>query len=808
MQILGQIFCSIVNFLRVDLTNNNMMRFLLFTASLIIALIVSAKANILSEDIAFDQTKVNSIIDERDNSPKTVVTLEGLDTYVTSDYVSIPYKVITIEVPLLSKSFEINEVIPHYCKTITYNYPLQSVEFDSTSELFGMRVESSILKVMESKQIEIIDEYIMDNIHYIKIALTPIKYDLNKGEIYVYDNLRFKIKYAECTEDELEYNIDHSFDNKKNKIDLSCRSKQYIIITTDTFKSICEDIALWKKEQGYDCNVVCVKEILSNPDFAIGDDTGIIDEAEAIRQYLLSIYSQNEMYCLFVGDTNKDMPFRYFYQSSDRIEKYGDIHNDNFIPSDLYFSDLSRKWRLEEEESGINSIPLSQITYSPNIYVGRIICATESELRDYFNKLLVYESFPGRGDDKYLDTALVFQQSQHIGYTNIVETIGNFQTVVKFQDNRNYNFDSSSPTGQDIIKNLRRCGLSSWQGHGNPGSVACSGKNEDGKNWRYIKSRNNYSGSSMWLSDLEQNNALDLMDNVNYPSVVYSLSCNIAPFDDCYDMHLRYNMGTSFTVGGSYGGVALLGNSRTGWDSANIELEKFFANYVLDHTIGKAHALAKKESNITNKYALAAHNIIGDPSLYIWLGKPKRFNLSFSQTGNIFNVHDSNLQGASIVLFDGNNMILSKSISSNLNINTLDLLNEIDDKIQLISVFKRNYLPELILLGQNFTLKDCSKKFICKNAYLGRDVLEGKEAGNAIIGENCNLNIRSIDSVDLEEGFVIESNGNVQVSCEGSVELTGVDVKDGGFLNINGQNVVLKEGTKIEQGAVLKINVE
>ncbi len=111
-------------------------------------------------------------------------------------------------------------------------------------------------------------------------------------------------------------------------------------------------------------------------------------------------------------------------------------------------------------------------------------------------------------------------------------------------------------------------------------------------------------------------------------------------------------------------------------------------------------------------------------------------------------------------------------------------------------------------MGQNFTLKDCSKKFICKNAYLGRDVLEGKEAGNAIIGENCNLNIRSIDSVDLEEGFVIESNGNVQVSCEGSVELTGVDVKDGGFLNINGQNVVLKEGTKIEQGAVLKINVE
>lgn len=146
--------------------------------------------------------------------------------------------------------------------------------------------------------------------------------------------------------------------------------------------------------------------------------------------------------------------------------------------------------------------------------------------------------------------------------------------------------------------------------------------------------------------------------------------------------------------------------------------------------------------------------------------------------------------------------------SSNLNINTLSLSNIIDDRIQLISIFKRQYLPELMLFGQNFILKDCSKKFICKTAHLGENVINGKDVGNAIISENCNLNIRSIDHVILDDGFSIESNGNVLVSCDGSIELKGVSVKDNGILNLNGKNVILKNGTTIEKGTSVKINTK
>lgn len=773
------------------------MRHILFITSLL-ALVLTANANIITEDILFKESTFSVIVDEKGISPKTVMNWKGMDTYVTSEFVPIPYKVITIEVPLLSKSFKINEIVAHYSKTINCKFPLLQEKFESQSELFGMRLESSILKDLESKHVEIIDEYLTNNIHYLKIALTPIKCDIDKNEIYVYDHLRFNIEFEECMEDDMEYKIYNSHKNKKY-VSHNGELKQYIIITTDAFKCICEDISLWKKELGYNSQVVTVNEILSNPDFTIGDKTGIVDAAEAIRQYLLSIYSQNEMYCLFVGDTS--MPFRYFYESSNRESDFGDIHQDNFIPSDLYFSDLTKKWILHKEESDIYTVPLSQISYSPNIYVGRIICSTEDELNNYIKKLMIYESFPGRGDDEYLDTALVFQQTQHLDYPNIVEIIGKYKTLLKYQDNKSYKFESSFPTGQDIIEGLRRCGLSSWQGHGSPGIVACSGKNKDGKNWRYIKARNEYVGVSQWLSDMEKNNGLDLMDNENYPSIVYSLSCNIAPFDDCWEH--QYNMGTSFTVGGSYGGAAFLGNTRTGWDYANKKIETCFANNVQFFTIGKSHANAKKASNVTDGYALAAHNIIGDPSLYIWIGKPKRFNPTFSQNGNVLSICDSNLLDASVIIFDGNRSDLYYSGSSNLNIN-----NSFEDKIQLISIIKRDYLPEMLLFGQNFTLTDYSKKFICKNAYLGQNVITGKDIGNAVIGENCNLNIKSIDCVNLDEGVVIESNGRLNICCDGYIEINGICVKDNGTLNLTGQKVGFKNGTKICKGAVLKVNVK
>ena len=746
---------------------------------------------------------------EGESTPNTLLHWKDMDNYVTSDSIAIPYKVVTIEVPQLSRSFEINEINAHHCNTINYNYPLQQVKFDYYNELLRERPESSILRNLESHQVEIIDEYFIKGTHYIKVALTPIKYDLHKREIYVYDSLNFKINFKECPEDEMDFNIYHSSDEKKKSIVSGLQLKQYVIITTNTFKSICEDMALWKTEQGYDCRVICIDEIFANPDFAVGNTTGIIDEADAIRHYLSSIYQQNEMYCLFVGDTQKDMPFRYFFNSSSRVGEKGDLHYTNFIPSDLYFSDLTKKWTYRKEDNGIYTIPLTNINYSPDIYVGRIMCSTEEELKNYFNKLLIYESFPGRGDDEYLDTALVFKQAQHLGYPDLVESIAKFKTVLKFQDNKNNDFDLKYPTGQDIIRGLKRCGLSSWQGHGNPGSVQCSGENEEADmNRRYIKSRESYPGSSMWLSDRENNNGLDLMDNIDYPSVVYSLSCYIAPFDDFSDMHLKYNMATSFTVGGSYGGVALIGNSRTGYDDANKLFETCFANTAMSASIGRAHAFAKKNSNTTIRYALAAHNIIGDPTLNIWIGKPNRFSPNLSKNQNTLSIYDSNLQDASVVLFDGNKSVFVNSESTNLNINTLQMSNAIDDKILLISIFKRQYLPELLLLGQNFVLKNSSKKFICKNAYLGKDVLNGKEVGSAIISDNCNLDIRSIDSVNLEEGFAVESNGNVQVACDGSIELSGVSIKDNGKLNLTGQTVVLKSGTTIGKGASVKINVK
>ena len=91
------------------------MRLILFLTSLI-AIFVSITAGTLTKEIPFSSTAFCTVVEGMDNSPKTGMKWPGMDTYVTSDNVPIPYQVITIEVPLLSKSFEIDEINVHYSR--------------------------------------------------------------------------------------------------------------------------------------------------------------------------------------------------------------------------------------------------------------------------------------------------------------------------------------------------------------------------------------------------------------------------------------------------------------------------------------------------------------------------------------------------------------------------------------------------------------------------------------------------------------------------------------------------------------------
>lgn len=57
-------------------------------------------------------------------------------------------------------------------------------------------------------------------------------------------------------------------------------------------------------------------------------------------------------------------------------------------------------------------------------------------------------------------------------------------------------------------------------------------------------------------------------DNFDYPSIGYTIACDVAPFDTLvtswaiYDV--KYNIAESMTVVGKYGCAAFLGNTRSG----------------------------------------------------------------------------------------------------------------------------------------------------------------------------------------------------------------------------------------------------
>lgn len=794
-----------------------MKRIITFTLCVLLGLFNVLSNTKKSLEVDFTTYAIDLEICKKNGSKYTIIVCDSLNEIVTNDDIICPVKFVTIEVPTYCKDFVLQDLSFNLLKTIKLEVPLLEYrERYSQEDVTPHQIKDRILG--KGIQAAVVDEYYTsDTKHLIKIAVNPILYNKKDLELCVYDKVCLKIVYTECSQEDIKFDLINqrvSTQSSQNSIEGYSNSytqnkDKYVIITTESLKKSCERLAQWKKQKGLDVVLTTVNEILSTPAFKVDATNGIVDQTQSIREFLKSIYSNvSNLYCIFIGDTKNGMPFRYFYNSTSRGGKLADFYEDNFIPSDIYFSDLLRRWTMTKENDGTYTIPLSDISYSPGIYVGRLLCSSTNEFDNYMNKLQLYESFPGRGDTDYLSNGLVFQQNQHLDYPNLVEELGIYDSghLIKFQDNNGATFEESTPLGSEIIKEMKNCGLYSWQGHGNPGSVACAGLNGKSREWHYLKSRNEYVGSEMWLTDKEMNNGLDLMNNEYHPSVAYSLSCDIMPFDDCKHMGLKYNIGSSYTIGGTYGGVALLGNTRVGWDAANIIMESQFARELKNCcNIGKAHALAKKNSNVADKYALAAHNIMGDPEIGLWLGKPQIQKNIIAVSNNSFNIQGNNLSGSIITLFDGDNVLSSKAENNYLTITFPPSKFNFNKDFFLISIWKPQVIPTLDLYGQNCTLDDINKSFITKRAFFGKKVFSSKSSGNVMIGGNSILNIKCIQSALLSEGFMMKDNAAVNIQCDGEIEASAIRVNDNSNLILQGKSVKLGAGTLISKGASLTV---
>lgn len=194
-------------------------------------------------------------------------------------------------------------------------------------------------------------------------------------------------------------------------IEIGNRLLSYYIISERSLLPALEDLATWKTQKGYRVVKKAIEDVYEDSRYKVGIDD-IVDEAASLRKYLQDEYdSHGTFFCLLVGDHRTRIPIRKIFDS--RYEKpYYDPCGDDYIPTDNYFSDLSKdQWKVSKDFNGMFVCDyMNQDKFEPYIYLGRLLCHTEEEIHNYTRKLILYETNPGRGQTDYLENSMIFVQ--------------------------------------------------------------------------------------------------------------------------------------------------------------------------------------------------------------------------------------------------------------------------------------------------------------------------------------------------------------------------------------------------------------
>lgn len=588
-------------------------------------------------------------------------------------------------------------------------------------------------------------------------------------------------------------------------------SYEYTVVTNRELAPAFDRLLGWKRQKGLSAGVVCIEDIRACQEFQQGDTLSHInDDAGKLRAYLEHAYKLGSLqYALLAGDY-RILPIRYGY----RAEYYAMYPSGNKfrIPTDLYFSDFNGDWDSNRNRC-YGEPNADQIDYYPEIFVGRLLCTTTQEIENYTEKLLRYERKPGNGDYSYLQKAF-YCQSDELQENNEAEIIKNawdttfiehkiMQEEPSFDAN-----ETTGPTGKQVIDEMNnRYGFFSWHGHGAPSHIIVSNNAQINSN-RVITAFQDVN-SGIFIQ--ESGHGLDCLTNHDYPAIAYSIACTTTPFDIYGSYNIPYNIGSSFTVAGLYGGPAFLGNTREGYYAkcASALLEKAFVDLIkMDNCIGTAEALSKTYLNsikhridtagldISHRIILA-HHLIGCPEFSMWTDIPSTYSdISVTRTDHSITVSGAGIAGSKVAITSGVNQQPEVKEATSTNITFANA-----SPNSIVTVYKNNAIPYVApLYLQNDTL-DASQYFQVNDIHIGKAVDTNRTEGNVVI-ESGVLTFESNGDVWIGDGLIIKSGAALVIKNTGKAFLSGGLVEGGGTLRIEaGEEIEIQPGFEAKAGA-------
>lgn len=550
--------------------------------------------------------------------------------------------------------------------------------------------------------------------------------------------------------------------NKSNNNLTKKTGFEYVIVTSNQFKSTFQELANWKNRKGIRSKVLTVDDIVSTYNGSTNK--------EKIKHALADIDGLS--YVLLGGDT-LNVPTCMVYIGHHETA-------DTITPADIYYSCLgTMNW--DNNGNGFYGELNDSVSLIPTLNVSRAPVSTVEDAQVFVNRIINYESAPDTtnwkddilmcgtslgdtengvwhpvyGENGQSDTQIWSQMiyNQYIAPSWIGQCIRFYDTYTDISGNGNYNFT------RDNLQNELARGYTfvDVMTHGNK----FSWQMENGYNYH--------------------NDQAKILVNSGY-SVITTTACLTNAFD--YHTYWGRCLSQCFINNPHSGILAYLGTSRENWYSSSLIIlgkgAKYdaltYENIFEDkyHRLGKALTAVKQmrmpfatnlsSYNVERKVWMGL-NLMGDPEMPIYLSKPEPF-----QNVSIQFVNDSIYVNAGTGGFDI--CFINQNDSTDYHI-ARDIVDSVVVFARLDGVFdvcmtKPGYIPY---------------RTVCSDTYLQNKTLFGTKAyetGNAVIGSNVTNKVA--------QGPVVINSGSTTVKTNQGVTITkDFEVRLGAELIINNE---------------------
>ena len=745
----------------------------------------------INYSVSFENNYIINNVLLEDSNYYSRITMPGFQSGDSISYPALPVKYIHFVIPQDNNatSVIINEIKTDEVAIENIIEPLQqpipiSLNYTPEEDFTppdSERYSSSIPYPYEI--VRIVHQNYFRGHHVVTVAVFPFRYYPSENRLEFITSLDITINYSpnnndpiiqpkddmtiqllssmvENKDDIKDFYMENNKGGTKTNIVVDC---EYLVITSQSLAPAFARFMAWKKRKGIDIKLVTVEEIYAN---YTGDNiSGINDNSGKIRQYMADVYNGNNgrlKYALLAGYYTV-VPVKTGYNSDNTTNPM------YIIPTDLYFADFDGDWEVDND--GRYGEPQDNVDFQPEIFIGRIGPQTTQEVENWTRKTLLYEQNPGNGDYSYLTRAF-FTQADDMQDTDDANTVLDVcswilsRVVFSEEGGPSTTYTPAHPTGQEAISEFNNhYGFCSFMGHGGADNVAIAtkGYNNNEQNSKYkLNSFDWHEGGCCYIS--ENGNGFDNMTNENYPSILYSMSCETAQTD--FDGGQNRSMAEAYTVVVNGGGSHYLGNTRYGWFPFSTNMFIAFCNAISNEYIYKIASAEKrsKESCSGDRYLQYTHNLFGCPETEIWTATPSQFtNALVTENGSNVAVSTGGVSGCTICVMSALDIGISYY---NVQTNVLSYTFTNVPQPYLVTITKHDYIPYMKdpdnIYIQNETI-NTDRYIYGVNFFAGENVTNQIPQGPVVIMNSSNVVFDASNDVNLEGGFEVQSGSSFEV---------------------------------------------